>query len=141
MKKMIFVMGVMFLSVVPRADAQVSVGIMIGAPPPPPAVIVVQGPGARPGHLWIEGYWYPQGRHYRWRDGYWARAPYPGAYWVSARYDRGRYYDGYWNGPGRGRGHDRKWDQRNDRGRNKRSDRSDDRAGRGRDDRRGRGRR
>ncbi|MEQ1898514.1 MAG: hypothetical protein ABL971_14130 [Vicinamibacterales bacterium] len=116
MKKMMLVMGaVLLLGLVPRADAQVSVGIVIGAPLPPPRVVVVRGPGPRAGHLWIEGYWYPQGRHYRWRDGYWARAPYPDAYWISARYDRGRFYDGYWDGPGRGRGHDRKWDRRNNR--------------------------
>ena len=154
MKKMIFVMGVVLLSLAPRADAQVSVGIMVNAPPPPPRGVMMRGPGPRAGLVWIEGYWYPQGRHYRWRDGYWARAPYPDAYWISPGYGRCRFYDGYWNGPGRGRGHDTRWDRRDDRrGRDRQWDRSDDRSGqgrdnrrddrsgRGRDDRRGRGRR
>ena len=137
MKKMIFVMGVVLLSLVPRADAQVSVGIVIGAPPPPPRVVVMRGPMPRAGHMWIEGYWYPQGRHYRWRDGYWARAPHRGAYWVGARYDHGRFYNGYWDGPGRRKGHDKKWDRSDDRsGHDRRSDRRDDRSdpgsGRGR---------
>jgi hypothetical protein len=47
--------------------------------------------------VWVEGYWYPQGRHYQWRDGYWTRPPFANARWVGPRYDGRRYYDGYWD--------------------------------------------
>jgi len=102
------------------ANAQVSVGVVIGRPPvpvvieeppPPPRVYAV---AARPGpeFMWVEGYWFPQGKHYRWHDGYWTRPPYGGAYWVEPYYYRGNYIAGYWEG---GR-HDR---DRHDRGENK----------------------
>jgi WXXGXW repeat (2 copies) len=92
------------------ANAQVSVGVVIGhppapvviqeAPPPPRAYVVASRPG--PEFVWVEGYWFPQGRHYRWHDGYWARPPYAGAYWVEPYYYRGSYVAGYWGG-GRGK--------------------------------------
>lgn len=97
-----------------RAQVSVSVGIAIGQPPPPRVVRVVpRSPG--PGYFWVAGYWYPVGRRYVWHPGYWSRPPYDGAVWVAPRYDRGRYFVGYWNGP-RGRvDHDHRWDH--DRGR------------------------
>jgi hypothetical protein len=95
-------------------SAQVSVGVVIGRPPapvvieeppPPPRTYVVE---ARPSaeFVWVEGYWAPQGRHYRWHNGYWTRPPYAGAYWVEPYYYRGSYIAGYWEG-GR-RDHDRR---------------------------------
>ena len=64
--------------------AQISIGVMIG-PPPPPRVVWVQPACPGPEYIWVQGYWYPAGNHYRWHDAYWSRPPYAGAYWV-ARY-------------------------------------------------------
>jgi len=90
--------------------AQVSIGISIGPPPPPRVVYAVPvSPG--PDFIWIEGYWYPAGRRYKWHGGYWTRAPYAGARWVVPRYDGGQFFEGYWEGD-RGRfGHDHRWDR------------------------------
>jgi hypothetical protein len=75
--------------------ADFSVGVHIGAPPPPR---VVYYRPARPGprYIWVNGYWYPDGRHYRWHNGYWTRPPRHRAVWVEPRYERERYYVGYW---------------------------------------------
>jgi hypothetical protein len=91
------------------ARAQVSVGIQIGAPPAPRAYHVPPRPA--PAYEWVEGYWYVQGGHYHWHNGYWTRPPYPGAYWVAPYYVQGHYYPGQWEG---GRGvvsHQHRWDQ------------------------------
>jgi hypothetical protein len=90
------------------AETHISIGIGIGtpfyyAPPPPPIVAYTIPPCPGPGYLWIAGYWYPAGSRYRWRDGYWARPPYPGSYWVAPRYYKQRYYSGYWERGGRTR--------------------------------------
>jgi len=92
------------------AFGQVSFGITIG-PPPPPRVVRVLPP--RPGQefIWVDGYWYPVGRHYRWHRGYWTRPPYASARWVGPRHDGQRFYGGYWEGE-RGRlEHDHHWDR------------------------------
>jgi hypothetical protein len=96
MKKIIFstLMFVMLLSSEP-AFSQVSIGIRIGAPPPPRVVYVVpRRPDAR--YVWVDGYWYPHGKKYKWHNGYWARPPYRNARWVAPRYERQRYFEGYW---------------------------------------------
>ena len=65
---------------------------------PPPAPRVAYAPRyARPGYVWVDGYHYPVGSRWVWRSGYWARRPYPGAYWVAPRYYNHRYYGGYWH--------------------------------------------
>jgi hypothetical protein len=93
---------------------QVSIGIRIGAPPPPRVVSVLP---SRPGpeFIWVEGYWYPVGSHYRWHDGYWTRPPYAGARWVGPRHDGERFYEGYWDGDHGRRDHDHKFDKHHDR--------------------------
>lgn len=98
------------------AFSQISLGIRIGAPPPVRVMrIQPQSPG--PEYLWIGGYWYPNGNHYRWHDGYWTRPAYEGARWVGPRHDGQRYFAGYWEG-GRGRvEHDHRWDH--ERGHNR----------------------
>ena len=94
--------------------AQVSIGIRIGPPPPPP-VIAVRPFAPGPGYLWVDGYWYPVGRHWKWHQGYWTRAPYGGARWIGPRYEGGQFFEGYWEGD-RGRfNHDHHWDRRRDR--------------------------
>jgi hypothetical protein len=90
------------------ANAQVSFGVTIGPPPAPRPYRVAPRPG--PDYVWIEGYWYPQGGHYRWHTGYWTRPPYAGAYWVEPYHDGRRFVSGYWEGS-RGRlEHDHRWD-------------------------------
>src|SRR5215469_1599394 len=89
---------VAMLLVTARASkAQVSVGIVIGAPPPVRVAAVVPA-RPDPGCVWVEGYWYPMGRHYKWHEGYWTRPPYDGARWVTPHHDGDRYYAGYWEG-------------------------------------------
>jgi hypothetical protein len=104
------------------AQAQINLGIHIGAPPAPRAYRVPPRPG--PEYVWVEGYQYPQGSHYRWHDGYWTRPPYEGAYWVAPYHEGGQYFTGRWEG-GRGNvSHDHRWDrgQRRDERRDPRPD-------------------
>lgn len=108
-----------FLLVIPSiTHAQISVGINIG-PPPAPRVVRVLPPSPGPEFVWIEGYWYPSGRHYKWHEGYWTRPPYPGARWIGPRHEGGQYFVGYWDGD-RGRfEHDHHWDRDRDRDRDR----------------------
>jgi hypothetical protein len=105
------------------ARAQVSFDIRIG-PPPPPRVYRVP-PQPAPGYEWIEGYWYPQGSHYRWHDGYWTRPPFAGAYWVAPYHVNGHYYVGRWEDGRRNLRHDHAWDR--SRQRDEHRDHRDDR--------------
>jgi hypothetical protein len=99
---------------VPALRAQVSVGITIGAPPPPRVLRMLPDRPA-PEFVWVEGYWYPVGRHYKWHEGYWTRPPYEGARWVAPHHDGHQYFAGYWDGD-RGRiEHDHRWDGDYDR--------------------------
>jgi hypothetical protein len=93
--------------------AQISVGIRIG-PPPPPRVVRVQPPTPGPEYLWVAGYWYPVGNHYKWHDGYWTRPAYAGARWIAPRHEGGMYYEGYWEGEHGQVRHDHKWDRDRD---------------------------
>jgi len=65
------------------------------APPPPREEYVVY----RPGHVWVQGHWVRDGRHYRWRSGYYERER-PNMVYVHGRWDRrGHRYvwvDGGW---------------------------------------------
>ena len=104
----------MLLVGVSVVHAQVSIGITIGAPPPP-QVVYMEPPQPGPEFIWVEGYWYPVGRHYKWHEGYWTRPPYEGAYWVPPHYEGGQLFIGYWSGD-RGRvEHDHHWDHDRDR--------------------------
>jgi hypothetical protein len=96
------------------AFGQVSIGIEIGAPPPPRVVKVVP---ARPGpeFVWVEGYWYPVGGHWKWHEGYWTRPPYVGARWVPPRHDGRQYFAGYWEGEHGRVEHDHRFDKHHDR--------------------------
>lgn len=103
----------LFLAGVSALAAQVSIGIQIGAPPPPRVVVVPASPG--PEFIWVEGYWYPVGHHYKWHQGYWTRPPYAGARWVGPHHDGERYFPGYWEGDRGRREHDHHWDRDRDR--------------------------
>jgi hypothetical protein len=121
----VFAAAVMLVGMSATAQAQVSIGVTIGQPPPPRVYRVPVRPSAE--FVWVEGYWYPQGHHYAWHDGYWTRPPYAGAYWVEPYYARGTYVVGYWGGA-RGRlehNHqsDRDHDRRDDRHEESRKDR------------------
>lgn len=103
----------LFLASMSALAAQVSIGIQIGAPPPPRVVVVPASPG--PEFIWVEGYWYPVGHHYKWHSGYWTRPPYASAHWVAPHHDGERYFPGYWDGDRGRREHDHHWDRDRDR--------------------------
>ena len=107
------VLVALFIVPAATAHAQVSFGITIGNPPPPRAYRVPPRPG--PDYVWVEGYQYPQGKKYKWHDGYWTRPPYQGAYWVEPYYYRGQYYAGRWEDGRRNLNHDHRWDNSQDR--------------------------
>jgi hypothetical protein len=116
--------GVLLLARAPALSAQISIGINIG-PPPPPRVLAVVPASPGPDFVWIGGYWYPDGRHYKWHAGYWTRPPYPGARWIGPRHEGGQYFVGYWDGD-RGRlEHDHHWDHEHDRDRDRWHDHDD----------------
>jgi len=103
--------------------AQVSFGVRIG-PPPAPRVVRVLPRSPGPDYVWVDGYWYPVGNHWKWHKGYWTRAPYPTARWITPRYENGQFFDGYWQGDHGRVGHDHHWDhnrERDYRGRERRS--------------------
>ena len=111
MKKLFILM---LLAVGVTFAAELSLGIRIG-PPPRPRVIRVRPVSPGPNLVWVDGYWYPVGRHYRWHNGYYTRPHYQGAHWVTPRHDGQRYYAGYWEGT-RGRyEHDHHWDREHNR--------------------------
>jgi YXWGXW repeat-containing protein len=98
------------------AQTSVSIGVHIGPPPPPQVVYVAPPPPPpEPAYVWVPAYWYPVAGQYVWHDGYWTRPPYPGAYWVSARYERDMFFEGYWSGPRGVIVHDHRWDRDRDR--------------------------
>ena len=108
------VLAPMLLATVSALKAQVSIGITI-APPPPARVVLVQPARPDPEFVWVEGYWYPVGRHYKWHEGYWTRPPYEGARWVAPHHDGQQFFVGYWEGD-RGRvEHDHHSDRGHDR--------------------------
>lgn len=97
------------------AGSNVSIGVSIGArpaygyapgyayapsyaylPPPPPPVYYARPAMPGPGFVWVDGFWAPQGKKYKWNRGYWTRPPRRGAAWVAPRYYGNRYYSGYW---------------------------------------------
>ena len=110
--------AVLLMAGASTSRAQVSFGINIGPPPQPRSYRVVpRSPGQ--GYIWIDGYWYPSGRRYKWHGGYYTRTPYAGARWVGPRYESHQYYAGYWEGD-RGRvEHDHHWDRERNRDRDR----------------------
>lgn len=97
-----------------RVDAQVSIGVSIGAPPPP-LLIVAPSPYPGPDFVWIEGYWYPVKHQYKWHRGYWTRPPYERARWVAPRHNGERFHGGYWDGDHGRFEHEHRWDRDRDR--------------------------
>lgn len=104
-------LGILFLagsSLFARSQVSVSVGFgpqygyyaspapVVVYAPPPPVRYYAPPRYVRPGYVWVDGYWYPAGPRWVWRTGYWGRRPHPRAYWVSPRYNGGRWYGGRW---------------------------------------------
>jgi hypothetical protein len=112
----IFVLATVVLAPAVTANAQVNFGVRIGEPPAPRAYRVPRQPG--PDYVWVEGYQYPQGRHYKWHDGYWTWPPYQGAYWVEPYHVGGQYFAGRWEGDRGVVAHDHRWDRGRDRDEN-----------------------
>jgi hypothetical protein len=78
-------------------------------------VVRVLPPSPGPDFVWIDGYWFATGNHYKWHAGYWTRPAYPAARWVAPHYERGRYFAGFWDGSAGRREHDHHWDRKRDR--------------------------
>jgi hypothetical protein len=95
--KLIFA-ALLATAIVGTSSAQISV--YIGSAPPP-LRYETQGPMPGPGYTWIEGYWVPNGHHYRWVQGRWDRPPYEGAYWNHPHYDHyqqgWQLHEGHWD--------------------------------------------
>jgi hypothetical protein len=89
------------------AFAQVSVYIRTG---PPPLREERRGEAPGPGYAWIEGYWAPNGNHYKWVSGRWDRPPYEGGYWSHPHYDHyregWRLHEGHWDHENHDRDHE-----------------------------------
>ena len=94
--------------------ADLSIGIRIG-PPPQPRVVRVRPVAPGPEFIWVDGYWFAEGRRWRWHEGYWTRPPYAGARWMGPRYEGGQFFNGYWDTDHGHVEHDHAWDR--DRGR------------------------
>jgi len=87
------------------ARSHVSIGVSIGgyggggyyvAAPPPPVVYYASPRSPGPGYVFVQGYYYPVGNRYEYRRGYWTRPPHRNARWIAPRYERNRYFAGYW---------------------------------------------
>ena len=101
--------ALLFLSTASMFAAHFSFGVNLGypayyapapvavyAPPPAPVEAYYRPACPGPDYSYVSGYWYPAGRSYAWRGGYWARRPYARSYWVAPRYRGGFYYSGHW---------------------------------------------
>jgi hypothetical protein len=58
--------------------------VVVDTPPPPPRPVQVS---ARPGFVWVDGYWVHRGDQWVWRDGYWERER-PGYLYVQGRWTK-----------------------------------------------------
>ncbi len=81
MTKLLKIIGISAVVLAGASAARAQISVRIGEPPPPRVYRVPPQPA--PEYIWVEGYWYPQGRRYAWHDGYWTRPPYQGAYWIA----------------------------------------------------------
>lgn len=125
MRNKLLAMALLATSTIFAADF--SVGVRIG-PPPSPRVARYRPAAPGPGFVWVDGYWYPNGRRYRWHEGYWTRPPYAGATWFGPRYENGQFFEGRWGGERGDFRHDHRWDRDRDRDwRDRGHDRNNDR--------------
>ena len=98
MKKLLLVVGLLLVPQVVFAQAYVR-GIRVTVPPPAMR-FEVRPPAPSQRHMWIPGYWTPNGAQHAWVGGHWAVPPGPGYVWEPARWDNtdGAYmfYEGHW---------------------------------------------
>src|SRR5271154_6443845 len=96
--KLNWICGVLFATAL-AIPASAQVGVYIGIAPPP-LHYEQRGAIPGPGYAWVDGYWAPNGHHYRWVAGRWDRPPYEGAYWNHPHYDHQQQgwqlHEGYW---------------------------------------------
>jgi len=107
MKLNLNLIGVMLFATALTISASAQVGIYIGGAPPPLRYEERSAmPG--PGYAWVDGYWSPNGHHYRWVAGRWDRPPYEGAYWNHPHYDHyqqgWQLHEGHWDHENHDRG-------------------------------------
>ena len=101
-------------------SAQVSIRI---GPPPAIRYEVIDNRRPGPDYIWVDGYWYPEKKKYKWHQGYWTRAPFGGARWIAPRHEGGMFYNGYWGKDNDRYDHDHRWDRdRDDRDNNRKHD-------------------
>jgi hypothetical protein len=97
--KLTWIYGVLF-AIVLTIPASAQISVYIGSAPPP-LRYERRAPIPAPGYVWIEGYWAPDGHHYRWVAGHWELPPYEGAYWYHPHYDHyregWRWHEGHWD--------------------------------------------
>jgi WXXGXW repeat (2 copies) len=102
-----WIFGVLLASAL-SVPASAQIGIYIGSAPPP-LRIERRGPMPGEGYAWVDGYWAPNGGHYRWVAGRWDRPPYEGAVWSHAHYDHQRQgwqlHEGHWDHADNGHDH------------------------------------
>jgi len=92
--------GGILIAMVFAIAASAQVGVYIGTAPPPLRHEQRSAmPG--PGYAWVDGYWSPNGHHYRWVAGRWDHPPYEGASWNHPHYDHYRQgwqlHEGHWD--------------------------------------------
>jgi hypothetical protein len=95
-KKIGVVLGLlMLLAFNTPTEAQV----VVRQRPARPVHVINKPIQARPGYIWIEGFWNHNGRKYMWVEGNWARAR-AGQNWVTGRWENckggHRWISGYW---------------------------------------------
>jgi WXXGXW repeat (2 copies) len=110
----------LFVAAILAVPASAQVSVYIGTTPSPMRVELPPPPPPAPEFVWVEGYWAPQGRHYRWVAGHYERPPYQGAYWCHPHYDRypqgWEYHEGYWDREDHEHGHGHAYGHYKDRG-------------------------
>lgn len=89
--------------------------VVVDAPPPPPRYVQAE---ARPGHVWVQGYWVHRGGDWHWNDGHYVEAR-PGYRYVSGQWIKraGRWHwvEGRWEASARSRVRDHRSPPRADR--------------------------
>jgi hypothetical protein len=77
------------------------------------------GSAPAPGYAWVDGYWAPDGSHYRWVSGRWDHPPYEGATWNHPHYGHYRQgwqlHEGHWDHENHGKDHGHERERDHDR--------------------------
>jgi hypothetical protein len=98
--KILFLFMAVSLFTVAKSNAQVNIGLTIGARPVRPRGYEVRPFRPSPRHVWVAEEWTPNGGNYVYRPGYWALPPHPGAIWIAGHWRHHRGYiwiAGHWS--------------------------------------------